>query len=296
MENNFDIEKYRVEQPMDYIKAMKLIMSCSNKNDVFKAIYQITRLHIPNMLFKYYSLTEDERLNELKLETLLNEKIYMSDVKSLNDPFDNKAFFYRSKELIKYKELSAYNGKIFDDLSSFSRVASFTGNGVNCMPMWAHYSNNHKGFCVSYDMKNPNNSQLSGCIFPIQYSDQRIDITSLMEQQVKMILCEKEKQMNVGKKEILIDDLTLVFIISFLGNIKHDTWSYEKEYRCTAGANAKEMPFFKAVPKEIYIGKDCSPIHIKKLVDMAYSLNIPIFQMSFDEYDINYNLIPKKIG
>lgn len=48
------------------------------------------------------------------------------------------------------------------------------------MPMWAHYANNHAGFCVSYDMKE--NKQLSGCTFPVQYTNQRIDITSLMDQ------------------------------------------------------------------------------------------------------------------
>ena len=38
---------------------------------------------------------------------------------------------------------------------------------MNSMPMWAHYSNNHRGFCVAYDMKDDANIALSGCTFPI---------------------------------------------------------------------------------------------------------------------------------
>ncbi|MCR3922649.1 MAG: DUF2971 domain-containing protein [Firmicutes bacterium] len=295
METDFNIEDYRTEHSMDYLIAMELILNTPYKVEAFQTLYGITRLHIPNILYKYYSLSDNDSLNESKIETLRNEKVYMSDIKSLNDPFDNKAYFYKYEELRKYKELHAVDGRIIDDLSSFSRVSSFTANGINCMPMWAHYSNNHQGFCVLYDMKNKNNTKLSGCMFPIQYSTTRIDITSIMDEQVQMVLSEKQKQMAAGRKEIIIDDLTLVFLISYLGNIKHETWSYEKEYRCTAGATAKGMPFITAIPQKLYIGKDCSPRYIKKLIDVAFELNIPVFQMIFNEYDTNYNLTAKKI-
>lgn len=99
LEMEFDLEKWRDENPMDYLLAMHLINQSSNKNEVCKMIYKITHLHLPDVLFKYISLTDDIALNESKLDTLLNQKIYMSDVKSLNDPFDSKAFFYRPDEL-----------------------------------------------------------------------------------------------------------------------------------------------------------------------------------------------------
>ena len=92
------------------------------------------------------------------------------------------------------------------------------------------------------------------------------------------------------KKEIKFDDLSLVFMASFFCNIKHETWSYEKEYRCTAGAIAKEMPFFSASPKAIYIGMNCSQIYVDKLIKIANELQIPVFRMGFNEYDTNFNL------
>lgn len=46
-EKNFNIEKWRIENPMDYLKAMFLINTSSNKSEVFRNIYQVTRLYIP---------------------------------------------------------------------------------------------------------------------------------------------------------------------------------------------------------------------------------------------------------
>ncbi|MNL66945.1 hypothetical protein D3C87_1914820 [compost metagenome] len=99
--NEAELEEYRLANPMDYIKAINLINASTNKNEVFHEIYQITRLHIPNILYKYYSLNDDEKLNDLKLTTLSEEKIFLASSQDFNDPFDSKAFYYRSEELKK---------------------------------------------------------------------------------------------------------------------------------------------------------------------------------------------------
>lgn len=292
-EKNFDIKKWRIDNPIDYIKAMFLINTSSNKNEVFNTIYRVTRLYIPDTLFKYYSLTDNIALNEQKLYTLEQKKIFMSDVKYLNDPFDNKAYFYRFDELKKYERLTEHNGKLIDDFSAFTKVSSLTSNHVYSMPMWAHYANNHTGFCVSYDMKS--NVQLSGCTFPVQYTNQRIDITSLMDQQVKKIIQELDIQSAEGKKQIILDDLSLVFLTSFFCNIKHISWSYENEFRCTTGAIAEGMPYVSAVPKEIYIGMNCMPSYADKIIKIANVLNIPVYKMIFDELSPEFDLIPKRL-
>jgi len=291
LEMEFNLEKWRAENPMDYLLAMNLINQSSNKNEVFfMTIYKITRLHLPDVLFKYISLTDDIALNESKLDTLENQKIHMSDVKNLNDPFDSKAYFYRPDELKKYERLTGHDGKLIDDFTLFVKIASLTANSVNNMPMWAHYSNNHKGFCLSYDLKDKRNVQLSSCTFPVQYTNKRIDVTELMDNQVRKMILEIDKQIAEGKKEIKFDDLSLIFMESFFCNIKHETWSYEKEYRCTVGAIAKGMPFFPASPKEIYIGMNCSQIYVDKLIKIANELQIPVVRMGFNEYDTNFNL------
>lgn len=288
-EDDFDIEKWRVENPMDYLKAMYLINTAINKDEVFKSIYEVTRLYIPHTLYKYFSLTDNMRLNEQKLETLQQEKLFVASPNDLNDPFENKAYFYMPNALKKYDRLADYDGKLIDDFSSFIRLTALTSNNVNSMPMWAHYANNHTGFCVSYDM--PNNAQLSGCTFPVQYTDQRIDITSLMDQQAHKIFYEIKSQSTEGKKQILLDDLSLIYLTSFFCNIKHLSWSYEKEFRCTIAAKAKGVPYVMASPKEIFIGMNCPSTYADRILKIAHSMQVPIYKMAFDEFGPDYNLI-----
>lgn len=295
MDQEFDVEKYCKENPMDYFKAIDIIKNNPTDGEIMRAIYKITRLHIPNILYKYYYLSEDEAENSIRLDTLREKKIYMADCKSLNDPFDNKAFFYKGEELEKYENLKEHKGRIIDDLSSFHRITCFTSNGINCMPMWAHYSNNHRGYCIAYDMNEKYNVPLRSCMFPVQYVGKRIDVTEIMKKQVENILIEKEKAMKLGKKEILIDDLTLIWISSYYSCLKHISWSYENEFRCSVASNSKGMPYMNAMPKEIYVGNKCTDINKKKLIDIAYLFNIPIHFMEFDDYSLDYQLIAKRI-
>ncbi len=90
--------------------------------------------------------------------------------------------------------------------------------------------------------------------------------------------------------KIEISDLSIIYMSVYLSNIKHSTWRYEKEFRCTMGANAKSMPYVDAMPKAIYIGINCFEGNKKELIAIAKQLSIPIYQMSFDELSENYTL------
>lgn len=292
-EKSFDLEKWRRETPMDYLKALYIIFESDKIVDgvpselardfAFQAIYEISRQYIPDTLYKYGSLTDDADLNEKKFQTLLNRQIFMSDIKDFNDPFDGKAFYYDPKELKSIDRSVAHNGRFIDDFTRFHKATSLTENNVNCMPMWAHYSNNHRGFCVAYDMKNPDNLPLSACTFPVQYTNQRLDITSFMKAYAQMVATEVDRQQAEGKKVILINDLTIIYIAQFLCNIKHISWQYEKEFRCTMGATAKGMPYVEATPKAIYIGMNCMPNHEERLRNIGQALQIPVYKMVFEE-------------
>ena len=104
-EKNWNLEDWRKKYPMDYYKALRILLEANNGDaatEMFNAIYQITRLHVPEVLFKYYSLSDDEKLNKKKFQTLSDGKIFMSEIKDFNDPFDGKGFFYDSKSGINY--------------------------------------------------------------------------------------------------------------------------------------------------------------------------------------------------
>ena len=299
--DDFNREKWLQEHPIDYFKLLYVLFNTTKNaptdmprnfvmNVVFELLYPVTRLYIPDTLYKFYSLNDNEELNEKKFSTLQNKQIFMSDIKDFNDPFDGKAFFYDPKQLASIKRLQHTKGRIIEDFTTFHKGTALTENDTSCMPMWAHYSNNHQGFCVAYDMKNPANTALAGCTFPIQYTDERLDITSFMKKYVSTVASEVDKKSVYRIEQIIRNDLSLVYVAQLLCNIKHSTWSYEKEFRCTMGAQSKGMPYVDAVPKAIYIGMNCKEQNRNKLVEIARSLSIPVYQMRLDELSEKYSL------
>ena len=286
-----ELEKY----PMDYIKAINLIKGCSNETRslIYKEIYKITRIYIPDNIYKYYSLTDDDNLNDLKLKTLLNNQIYMAEYSSLNDPFDNKAAYYRNEELLKFDRLKRHNGYLFDDLASYTRISSFTDSGINNMPMWAHYSNNHSGYCVKYNTKQGSNFELRTSLFPVQYVDERVNITSIIEDLMNEMMESLEKAKLENKKEAIINNLTLPYILPLLSCIKQTHWRYEKEIRCIAQSG---ISYINAVPSAIYIGKNCSYKNIQELINIAHILDIAVFKMDYDKSTNDYQLIASRIS
>ena len=104
------------------------------------------------------------------------------------------------------------------------------------------------------------------------------------------IASEIDKKSVYRIEQIIRNDLSLVYVAQLLCNIKHSTWSYEKEFRCTMGAQSKGMPYVDAVPKAIYIGMNCTEQNRKKLIAIAKNLSIPVYQMRLDELSEKYSL------
>ena len=290
-EKNWNREQWIHEHPIDYFRLLYFINQSDNgtvQTELYKKIYQIIRLYIPDTLFKYYSLTEDNELNKKKFETLNNRKIYLSDICSFNDPFDSKAFYYDPKRLMSIKRLEHMDGRLIDDFSAFIRSTSLSANGVQSMPMWAHYSNNHAGFCVAYDTKS--NLDLHVFTFPVQYTDERLDITSMMFSFAQNTCEAINHNIETGIKKTVLNDLRIVYSSILLSNVKHSSWTYENEFRCTVASNSIGAPYISATPKEIYIGMSCNDAHVKQLRSIGTRLNIPVYKMFFEECNPEYKL------
>lgn len=145
-----------------------------------------------------------------------------------------------------------------------------------------------KGFCVAYDVKD--SMDLKSCLFPVQYTNQRLDISSEMVRQVQKLVKSIDETHQKGNLVTMLEDKTLIYLPQLLYNIKHSSWSYEKEYRCIIASTAKGMPFIDAKPKAIYIGRDCSDKNADCLFDIADEHEAKIYKMGFDDCVDSYEL------
>lgn len=299
MSDEFDVEKWRKENPIDYLKMIELILEPEDdtvKKYVFDTLYEINRRYIPDYLYKYYSLTDDDSLNKLKLTTLDEGKIFMSDPKDFNDPFDGKAFFYNKDKLSEIDRLKEHNGSIIDDFTKFWKVTSLTGNDYNNMPMWAHYSNNHAGYCVCYNMKDKSNLYLNSSTFKVQYVEDRVDITDFIYDYTKKVAEIIDRNISMGIKTTVITNISLIYIAIYLSFLKMKTWDYEDEYRCSLGKTPDGNNYCTAIPCSIYIGAKCTKENEERLIEIAKKYKIPVFKMFYEDSNQKFELIPKQIN
>lgn len=94
---------------------------------------------IPNKiksLFKYYN----SNLNSI--DSLLNSYFFLANPSSFNDPFDS------NKNLIV--DFEKDNSKILKNNFEDIGICSFCED-INHPIMWAHYTNNYRGFAIEFD-------------------------------------------------------------------------------------------------------------------------------------------------
>lgn len=293
MQEEFDIEKWRNDYPMDYTKAVELL-KVDSSSEVFWTIWKIAKLHIPKKVYKYYSFTNDKELNNIKLQTLKDEEIFLSSMSELNDPFEGKALFYNETKLRHIERLKEHAGRLIEDFSSMSIITSMTKNNVNSMPMWAHYSNNHSGYCVEYDTEEKRNELLKSLLMPVQYTNERLDVTDIVKGQAENIIRLIEKNIKLGIKKTLYEDFLLIWMIAFYSCVKHSSWKYENELRVLVGKNEKQ--YISSHPSAIFIGAKCSHFHKEQLIEIANYLNISAYNMYFDEHTPSFELKYKKVN
>ena len=132
--------------------------------------------------------------NEINLNSITNNRIWYSAPFQFNDVFDT-TFFIDHDDLLE-KLISMCTDKIIEkgsperekhqaDLKPYLPeikkymyklretwgIACFSENSDNLL-MWAHYSDNHKGFVCEYDLAEIYN-QLKFIPVPVIYSDER---------------------------------------------------------------------------------------------------------------------------
>lgn len=234
--------------------------------------YKFKYRNIPSKLYKYQPYKEN------RISAIINKKLRFSMPKDMNDPFDCRGVCWNTDEIENFLKTRVHKDKIkeFDSIDSIveGAIASLRNNiKISCfseelfsMPMWSHYADNHTGFCIEYDFTRLSyENDLTKYLFPVGYDSRRYDITNLF------------------KKTFNEPYDPRVILLCFLMNLKHSSWSYEKEWRIIKMRLPEEKEFKSGLedcpikPTAIYLGINFDKNEVHSVKEKLKSLDIPIY-------------------
>jgi len=245
--------------------------------------------------------------NEKHLTILTRQEIYFSSPKDFNDPFDCripnnlemldtdqkidkflseifirvlpdldsskidiKRLFQQKREDFRQNKpyyQKALTSRFLADSSKYFGIFS-TSSIWNNIQMWAHYSNNHTGFCVGFNRKKLIDSIQSCNSGFVKYSKEFPKIDPL-------------------------DDIINQSIQK--SHTKEKNWKYEKEYRFYKNNFPKEFAdnlrvykIDKACYNCILIGLGFPEKDIRIIKGLALKLDIPLYRVT--KSDLSFNL------
>lgn len=111
-------------------------------------------------------------------------------------------------------------------MANYTRGVLSLARNYDCPLMWSHYADQHKGFCIGYDVSD----NLFHEIHPIDYEGSRFITTQQIHD---MLFGATEKIRNSAKKEI--DKIVLLS--------KAPQWKYEMEHRVILEQGLQDNPF-----------------------------------------------------
>lgn len=286
-----DSENYEKYSLLDYIDKTGFIDESDSSNGFTKEDYR--RLANSKADFVSHFMSDIEEYSSVIFDISRNK----------NEDFEKKLSKIRrdiSKEV--QKKVSKIR-EIDIRVTSFANIQSNNiPPGKNDMEqmiqMWAHYANNHKGFCVEYDIsslhsekllkthdskssynpylpENNINLLILAGLFPIIYTSSRVNIPRT-----------KLKKIKVEKDENLINNIGIDEILYKTFITKSAKWSYEKEWRIIMDGRISNY-FDNKIPfpfiKHIYLGSRMEPNIINDLIEIADELKIEVSLMNLNE-------------
>ncbi|QTD40917.1 DUF2971 domain-containing protein [Sporosarcina sp. Te-1] len=246
---------------------------------------------IPRSLYKYYLLFDSrfvhfEEENQKRLRLLESGEFWLSSYFNLNGPYELKALMYDESQLAPAgTDLQRLHSLVEEQQSRYG-IGSFSTNFSRNMPMWAHYANNHNGYCIEYEVTDPR------YVFKVLYEKSRHQTKQLPRD----VFEEVKIAMRDGKRPSARTESILLLL--FLSNfVKHDVWSYEDEYRILYNFRKRigigrsiTAPKLGIQPKRIYLGLAISEQHRTELLAIGRTIDCEVWQMVFDDSNAQFEL------
>ena len=234
--------------------------------------YQLTLFHIKPCDYSE-GLLSFRTFNEYTLSDLVNNEITVCSPRVMNDPYDT--LLIKWGECIRLRKKGKKHVEALCQSFESYRIRSFCrlkdkqgGDIVSNVLMWAHYANNHKGFCIKYKFSKGFLKTESRCV--TRFKD--------------IIYHDRCVPFNMNRHSINTDQALCT---------KLSDWAYENEVRlitCAPDING----YFLTIPideessiDEVYFGYRCSEETIKTVRNaLSYVSGIKYFKMSSDYKDI----------
>lgn len=217
---------------------------------------------------KWATLYQYVKLNYV-VDILDNHRLYLSDGKDFNDPFE---ITITNKEKGNISHIEGLH------------ILSLT-NSYRKKLMWSHYADSHKGVCLT--VRVPRN-----LVYPVCYSTKRIYEDSNIDSIIS--LSQKSIKKNVNNNFLLLNKHKKI------AHIKDKKWSYEKEYRVVFDKDDEDGLIFEdgkwymsVKTKNIYLGVnfDKNDEKVKKnIIEACKRNNITIKKMTLSKKDYSINV------
>lgn len=232
---------------------------------------------IPDYIYKFFWLSDNEEENKKRFDTLRESQLWFAAPSKQNDPYEFKTMYLNKAKL---RDIGFTDENILETerLLMSCAICCFVGNSSDNMPMWAHYANQHQGYCVKYKVINKYG------IRNVLYEPDRIPIATIL---ANFLHRAKEFDEGIG------DETDAQFYATILQEnyfMKHISWASEHEYRIihpmedinSIGEKINVEDVGLEVI-EIICGYKCKDAHVKQLKAIAGSLNVPCNKCSISE-------------
>ncbi len=210
-------ESWKIELRTNFISIL-----CGNQS-LYEDIGNYYHCCAPASIYKYYKDTTEN------FEAIINNQMWYSVPSKFNDVFDCEIIvdkdkllnsFLQTQQKVRIGSPAWKQAQLQVQKEALNLQGTFqkmrSEMGITCLSevddsllMWAHYTNNHRGFCAEYDLIQFN-EKLHFTPIPVIYSDNRVVFDSLT-------------------LETSGEDAVRVFIEGITS--KSPEWSYEKEWR-----------------------------------------------------------------
>jgi len=282
----YDVNSYEMHTLLKDIKELGCV-DVKNSQDGF-TIDEFDRLSRSTTSYEYnWYNSKIEEYDRVRRELLANKS---KDFNRIIYDLTNKS---RNEVKAKIEELRNVNIRVAC-FSALDRLKNFD----DIIQIWSHYADNHKGFCVEYDISplkesicfslenyeyHKNQSKymeeriktlILGGLFPVIYTANRVNIPKTKLNKIKFDKIN-EPQHN--------SDIDSILYKTFI--VKSAKWNYEKEWRlildgdvCNYYDNKLPFPYIKRV----FLGCKMNTQTIDTMIEIVEELGVEVVMMEMD--------------